>query len=473
MSAPQLVWFRNDLRVHDNPALHEACQRANQQQPVIAVVLLTPQSWDQHDESFCRMGLWRDQLKQLRAQLNPLSIPLKVLSVDHFQQAPDALHDLAQRLNAGALHFNYEYPLNERERDKAVCETLASANISCFGYHGDLIVPPGQVVTGQGTPYKVFTPFSRAWLKQLPHYDRDIFSAPKPQCATEITSDEIPDDLHYGDLSYRTDLWPVGEDLISDWLQRFIDEKERDYANKRDFPQPNPEREGTSRLSPYLSIGAISARQCLALLKISYSDQPEAIAASTWLNELIWREFYRHLLVSFPEMSRLEPFKPEIETRISWQANDQAFEAWCRGETGFPIVDAAMKQLLETGWMHNRLRMVVSSFLTKLLRVDWRRGERFFMRHLIDADFASNLGGWQWSASVGADAAPYFRIFNPQAQSEKFAGDGRFIGHFLPELAALDSKAVHKPGAGAGRRPRPIIEYKAARQAALDDYNAN
>jgi deoxyribodipyrimidine photo-lyase len=214
----------------------------------------------------------------------------------------------------------------------------------------------------------------------------------------------------------------------------------------------------------------LSARQCLAALKHACAD--DSWQQSTWLNELVWREFYRHLLVSFPELNTLKPFRPEVEARITWLDNDKAFDAWKAGETGFPIVDAAMKQLLATGWMHNRLRMIVASFLTKLLRVDWRRGEAFFMSRLIDGDFASNLGGWQWSASTGADAAPYFRIFNPQLQSEKFDPNGAFIAEWLPELRHLEPKDRHKPGAGQRYgRPAPIIDYKKARQAALDDYN--
>jgi deoxyribodipyrimidine photo-lyase len=249
-------------------------------------------------------------------------------------------------------------------------------------------------------------------------------------------------------------------------LQGFVESQEPCYAEKRDFPAIK----GTSSLSPALTIGALSARQCLAALQQARGD--DSWLESTWLNELIWREFYRHLLVAFPGQSRLEPFRPEVETRISWLENEKAFEAWKAGETGYPIVDAAMKQLLATGWMHNRLRMIVASFLTKLLRIDWRRGEAFFMSKLIDGDFASNLGGWAWSASVGADAAPYFRIFNPQLQSEKFDPKGEFIAHWLPQLGKLPTKERHKPGAGQHLgRPAPVVDYKRARQAALDDYN--
>ncbi|WP_432698264.1 deoxyribodipyrimidine photo-lyase [Marinobacterium sp. YM272] len=465
MSELSLVWLRNDLRLTDNPALAWACNQADK---TLAVVTLTPQSWEAHGESAARMGLWRDQLASVAKELAALNIPLKVLSPGSFEGCATALAGLAKELGADALAFNYEYPLNERNRDQAVCEQLEADGVSVRGFHGELIIPPGQVLTGQGGPFKVYTPFSRAWRRRLADFDRPVLQAPSAQKPTAIASDPLPDDLDYKPLSYRNDLWPAGETAVSERLNRFIDEREPDYAEKRDFPA----LQATSSLSPYLTIGALSPRQCMAALRAAAGARDWL--ESSWLNEIIWREFYRHLLVAFPELSRLEPFRPDVEQKISWLQNDQAFDAWCRGETGFPIVDAAMKQLLETGWMHNRLRMVVASFLTKLLRVDWRLGADFFMRHLIDADFASNLGGWQWSSSVGADAAPYFRIFNPRAQGEKFDQDGEFVAHWLPELRAVKAgKARQQPGAGASiGRPEPVIDYKKARAASLDDYQS-
>lgn len=462
MADTRLVWFRNDLRLADNPALAQACRDGS---PVVAVVTLTPKSWEAHGESAARMGLWRDQLRTIARELQQRNVPLRVLRLAHFDDCAQALVQLAAELSVAELTFNYEYPLNERNRDRAVCAALAAVGVTVRAFHGELIIPPGQVLTGQGGPFKVYTPFSRAWQKRLPDFDRDVLPPPAPVAAHALPGDAVPDDLDYQPLIYRSDLWPAGEAAASEQLNRFVIEQEADYQRLRDYPA----REATSRLSPYLTIGALSPRQCLAVLRAQSAGD---WLHSSWLNELVWREFYRHLLVAFPGLSRLEPFRPEVEAKISWQQNDAAFAAWCRGETGFPIVDAAMKQLLETGWMHNRLRMVVASFLTKLLRVDWRLGADFFMRHLIDADFASNLGGWQWSSSVGADAAPYFRIFNPQAQGEKFDPDGRFVAHWLPPLRAVDGgKARHAPGAGAVLgRPAPIIDYKKARAASLDDY---
>ena len=463
----KLVWLRNDLRVLDNPALFNA---SDAQQGVTAFVTLCPLQWKDHDDAPIRWALWRDHLLSLIGQLNELKVCFRVLMADTYADIPNLITHLANDLNATELHFNYEYPLNERRRDRHVCQTLESKGVHCFGYHGELIIPPGQVVTGQGGMFKVFTPFSRAWrqvyLNQLP----EPLGLPAVQPAA-LQSDELPSDLGWSDISESSikldsSLWPVGEDSVHQRLIEFVEEKESSYKQQRDFPAIL----GTSKISPYLAIGALSPLQCLQALKLSTHHQEDWLA-STWLNEIIWREFYRHLLVAWPNMSRLEPFRPEVENRITWRNNPEGFDAWCRGETGFPIVDAAMKQLLNTGWMHNRLRMVVASFLTKLLGVDWRLGAAFFMRHLIDGDFASNMGGWQWAASVGADAAPYFRIFNPQLQSEKFDPDGVFIATWLPELAAVPAKKRHLPSAGQEYgRPAAIIDYKAARKAALDDY---
>lgn len=469
----QLVWFRRDLRVIDNPALDQACRQRAQRGAVVAVVTLTPTTWLEHDASGVQYGFWLERLRWLAARLAALNIPLKVLHADQFARVPQALEKLCRELDTRALYFNYEYPLDERHRDRAVCETLGNMGVECEGFHGELLIPPGRIVNGKGEPYRVFTPFANRWRTLFPHFDQMLYPRPEVQSTCLISSDPLPATLALGahDLGYRTDLWPVDDESILTRLHDFCEQREEDYARYRDFPAVIPEHDGTSRMSPYLAVGALSPRQCIYVLREAYAERggdTEWLQGS-WLNELVWREFYRHLLLAYPEMSRMEPFKPEIEARIQWQHDEQAFEAWCQGRTGFPIVDAAMKQLHETGWMHNRLRMVVSSFLTKLMRIDWRLGERYFMSRLIDADFASNLGGWQWSASVGADAAPYFRIFNPQTQGEKFDPEGRFVAHYLPQLSRIDGKKRQQPGAAG---ITPIIDYKAAREQSLADYKS-
>ena len=264
-------------------------------------------------------------------------------------------------------------------------------------------------------------------------------------------------------------LWPAGEKEARRRLDTFADEQISYYKNERDFPA----KPGTSQLSAYLAAGVVSPRQCLHAALQSNQGEFESgnIGAITWINELLWREFYKHILVGYPRVSRHRAFRPETEA-LAWRDAPEDLAAWKEGRTGFPIIDAAMRQLLETGWMHNRLRMVVAMFLTKNLLIDWREGERFFMHHLVDGDLAANNGGWQWSSSTGTDAAPYFRIFNPVTQSEKFDSEGVFIKHWLPELAELNKKEVHNPASRRwpvwrGRLPAPIVDLKKSRERAL------
>jgi deoxyribodipyrimidine photo-lyase len=298
-----------------------------------------------------------------------------------------------------------------------------------------------------------------------------LVAAPAAQTPLAISSDLIPSNVTGfetpGD-SLRA-LWPAGEREACRRLDSFADAQIDYYKNERDFPA----KPGTSQLSAYLAAGVISPRQCLHAALHSNQGEFESgkVGAVTWINELLWREFYKHILVGYPRVSRHRAFRPETEA-LAWRDAPEELAAWQEARTGLPIIDAAMRQLLETGWMHNRLRMVVAMFLTKNLLIDWREGERFFMRHLIDGDLAANNGGWQWSASTGTDSAPYFRIFNPLSQSEKFDGEGVFIKHWLPELAGLNKKEVHNPANlgglfGVADYPSPIVNLSTSRQRAL------
>jgi len=443
----RLMWFRNDLRLRDNPALYNA---ACEQQGVVAAVTLTPDQWRQHDDAPARLAFWWDNLVLLAKQLAELNINLKVLQLRSFDDCAPALLALAQQYKVQSLHFNREWPLNERRRDDQVESLFLQHGIKCDAQSsGDLVIAPGRVRTKQGGPFRVFTPFAREWRVQLlKHFP--VFTPPplpQPVCVSEFDKEPVTE--LFKQWGYRQDLWPAGESAAGDRLDRFIETKAVDYKELRDYPA----LESTSCLSPYLAVGALSPRQCLLALQRNCVD--DSWLSSSWLNELVWREFYRHLIVDFPEISQGKPFRPDVESRISWRNEQALFEAWCRGETGFDLIDAAMQQLLQTGWMHNRLRMLTASFLTKLLRVDWRSGEQFFMSHLIDGDFASNRGGWQWSASVGADAAPYFRIFNPERQQQKFDPQLAFVQRWLPDQ---------------NNRPAPVIDYAQARREALADY---
>ncbi len=450
----RLVWFRNDLRVCDNPALYNAAQA---QQGVTAVVTLTPDQWRQHGDAPARLAFWWDNVRALAVELAQFNIPLRVLSLTDYASCAPALRVVARQLGARSLHFNREWPLNELRRDEQVISLLSQHGVSCDAQAcGDLIIAPQQLRTGQGTPFKVFTPFARSWRRFLLADYPALIPLPAVQ-PPRVDDTSVPVGLEcqaadalFGD-HYRKDLWPAGEVAAGQRLQQFLQQHEPDYAQRRDYPA----QQATSTLSPWLACGVLSPRQCLLQLQQACCD--DSWLESSWLTELIWREFYRHLLVDFPQLSQGRPFRPAIEQRIQWHNDPQLFQAWCQGETGFALVDAGMHQLRETGWMHNRLRMLTASFLTKLLRIDWRWGERFFMAQLIDGDFASNRGGWQWSASVGADAAPYFRIFNPQRQLDRFDPRGQFVQQWLP----------------AGQvQHAPVIDYAQARKTSLALYES-
>jgi deoxyribodipyrimidine photo-lyase len=460
-----LVCFRADLRVSENTALAKACRDASG--GVAAVFILCPGQWREHDWADTKVDFMLRTLGELRSELDRLNIPLLVARADTFREAPAALLKAARACGCDAIYFNREYEVNESRRDEAVTEAFTDAGLKIVALHDQSVIPPDTLRTTTDRFYTVFTPFRRAWIRHLrDHGVPAVRRRPRPRPATDVAADSVADSVPGFDRSRgRPDLWPAGEEAARRRLRSFVRTGIGDYARRRGLPA----LDGTSALSPYLAVGAISARQCLqaAVRANRNSLNGRKTGPATWITELIWREFYRHLLVGYPRVSMNRAFRPETD-RVRWRNDRQAFDAWCRGRTGVPIVDAAMRQLAETGWMHNRLRMITSMFLTKDLLIDWRWGERHFMRHLIDGDLASNNGGWQWSASTGADAAPYFRIFNPWRQSRKFDPDGAFIRRFLPELSEVQGDAIHDPSALPGPQrakldyPDPIVDHERA-----------
>lgn len=477
----QLVWLRSDLRVHDNTALSQAAARG----PVVAVVIPCYAQWMTHGHGANKLDFLRRGLHVLQQALAGHHIPLKVLDCDTFAEVPEALATLCTQLGVQALHFNDEYAVNERERDRLVRARLADSDIRLHRYTDMLAFTPGELLTGKGDYYGVFTPFSKRWHKEIDARRLALNEAPPVQNAPrdaegrEISGDAIPAlpdtlsvDVEHGPSEpLEAERWPAGEDAAQERLERFMTFRARRYHEQRDLPATR----GTSELSPYLALGMISARQCYAAVLAENGSLADGdVGLTTWVNELIWREFYQHILVGFPRVNRHRPFQRHTEA-LQWRDDDAGFAAWCEGRTGYPIVDAAMRQLVETGWMHNRLRMVTAMFLTKHLLIDWRRGEAYFLAHLVDGELGANNGGWQWAASTGTDAAPYFRIFNPTTQGQRFDKDGDFIASFVPELADLPAKRRHQPTADdchACGYPRPIVDHKAARQRALDAFKA-
>jgi deoxyribodipyrimidine photo-lyase len=438
-----LVWFRNDLRTVDNPALHDACEA---DRDVVAVYLVSRSQHERHDEGTPRLGFVRAHVEALGTDLARLNVPLWIEDAPWFHDAPDRLVRIAKAVGARSLYFNAEYPLNEARRDAAVRDACATCGIRCEVRHGDTIMAPGSVTKDDGDAYSVFTPFKRRWLDRVT--DGLLTPLPAPEPRSRPTVDvPAPDALNGLPEAAQDPDWPAGHSAAADRLDAFVSGQLERYDEDRDYPA----KPATSRLSAYLNVGAVSVRTCYARAAAA----PEGSGRESWLSELVWREFYRHVVAAHPHVSRGHAFQQHLDG-LDWRHDPEGLAAWKAGETGYPLVDAGMRQLLETGFMHNRLRMITAMFLSKHLLIDWHEGERHFMRHLRDADFASNNGGWQWSASTGTDAAPYFRIFNPSSQAKKFDPDEDFIRRFVPELAD-----------GSRHYPEPIVEHKAARERAL------
>lgn len=466
----QLMWLRTDLRISDNTALDAAMSAG----PTIALYLITPQQWLTHDDAPCKVDFWLRNLAELSIRLTDLNVPLLIRTVADWQAAPSVIAEVCRSHEISTLHVNDEYGVNEQRRDVAVGEALESTPTSMRRHLDQLLFTPGSVTTLSGGYFKVFSQFRKLCYQRLTHSLPPCLPVPPRQAPLLIKSDKVPESVEgfAQPTEHLRSLWPAGEDVARKRLAVFAEEALADYQLRRDFPA----EPGTSQISAYLAAGVISPRQCLhAALRANQgeldSGNPGAV---TWINELLWREFYKHILVGYPRVSMGRAFRPETDA-LPWRHAPDELAAWQQGRTGFPIIDAAMRQLLATGWMHNRLRMLVAMFLSKNLLIDWREGERWFMQHLIDGDLSANNGGWQWSASTGTDSVPYFRLFNPISQSAKFDPDGRFLEHWLPELAGLDKRAIHNPAKLNGLfttvdYPSPIIDLSMSRERALSAF---
>ncbi len=453
-----LVWLRHDLRLEDNPALYRASELG---EGVVAVYLLCAEYIERHTIAPVRLDFIRRHLQIMAPQLAALNIPLVTTAVDNAAEIPERLLQLAQEHHCEQLFFNAEYPLDELNRDRAVAEHCRAQGMTVKRFHDRVIVPPGMLRNGQGEPYKVFTAFKKKWLQTVMPLTLQPLPAPQKQPDTRaFTPPDI--DALFKSFAQRDlqELWPAGEAEARRRLHQFVEQDLHDYQKERDFPA----HEGTSTLSPYLAVGAISPLQCAAAVLAANNGEWDtgSEGARCWLGEIIWREFYQHVVVDYPWVCKHQALQQHTEA-FPWRKDSEAFQAWCDGKTGIPLVDAAMLQLKATGWMHNRLRMVVAMFLTKNLQIDWRLGEQHFMSQLIDGDFAANNGGWQWSASTGTDAAPYFRIFNPISQSERFDPQGEFIRIYLPVLKHLSNKQIHSPPPTSGY-PLPIVDLAESRK---------
>ena len=471
MQHPIIYWFRRDLRLCDNVALTKAI---NSGQPVICLYI-----YDEHSDNNWKIGSaskwW------LNHSLLALSLSLKKLGVKLTLRQGDTievLQKVIQESNATALYFSKLYEPHQIKIEDIIHEKLSN-KVDIRRFKGYLLFEPESIRTGNNEPYKVFTPFYKTCLRE--------FSTTKPLATPDklfsynkqIESDRIQDwNLCPNNPDWATgfnDYWIPGECGAHQNLNDFIQHSVAKYQNLRNRPDVT----GTSRLSPHLHFGEISPRQIWTA--IIHSKKVTLNGGECYLREIIWREFSYHLLFHNPSLPE-SPFRNEF-SKFPWKQNKKALVAWQKGKTGYPIVDAGMRELWATGWMHNRVRMIVASFLIKHLLIPWQRGQDWFWDTLVDANLANNSASWQWVAGCGADASPYFRIFNPTLQGEKFDPQGDYVRQWVPELTHLPVKYIHTPWLAPdsalnqanvilGKNyPKPIVDHKFARERALSAYN--
>ncbi|QCI23838.1 deoxyribodipyrimidine photo-lyase [Buchnera aphidicola (Macrosiphoniella sanborni)] len=465
-----LIWFRNDLRVHDNTALYEACKFDQDQ--VLSLFIATPQQWNYHCMSDKKKSFMYYHLKSLQKELFKLNITLYYHESTNFLHSIQYLIFFCQKYKINNLFYNYQYEINERKRDYLVKKELSQKGIFVKGFHDNLLVSNNNIKNKHNKPYKLFSFFKKKIVTYL-HENRlkNLLVPSQRKFKKNIFLASMPPE-HFI-LNFNKNIFPIGEKEAINRLKNFCLYKFKNYSLKRNFPF----LDSTSILSPYLSAGIISSRHCLIMLQnIKSKESFKNILNSSWFNQILWREFYYHLLIGFPEISKYQSLT-KWETEIIWANNIKYFDAWKEGRTGFPMVDAGMRQLNQIGWMHNRLRMITSNFLVKNLLIDWRQGEKYFMSHLIDGDLALNNGGWQWSASIGCDSVPYIRMFNPLCQSRSYDISGDFIKKFIPELKKVPNQYIHQPYEWSQSErlkldyPQPIIDYNISRKNFLFMFN--
>ncbi|MCL4677535.1 MAG: DNA photolyase family protein [Alphaproteobacteria bacterium] len=464
-----LLWFRQDLRLDDNPALLAAAASDYEILPVYILDDESPGAWKMG-------GASRWWLHKSLVSLNR-SLDGHILFYKGNTQA--VLSDLIEQQKPEALFCNRCYEPWNRQLEHRLADLFKARGIDAQSFNASLLNEPWEVKKSDGTPYGVYTPYSKAALQRLNDPKRPE-NAPA-HLRFKLVHDRPPlSALNLlGKPAWYKKMephWSPGEQGARQKFDRFLQESMKNYAAERDRPDLN----STSSLSPHLHFGEISPRRILWETREHAAAAQAEAGADKFISEILWREFCHHLLHTHPHMPE-RPLKQNFEN-ISWNRDDAALRRWQKGQTGIPIVDAGMRQLWQTGWMHNRVRMIVASLLVKNMGIDWREGERWFWDCLVDADLANNAAGWQWVAGCGADAAPYFRIFNPVTQAQKFDPEGRYIRKFVPEIAKLDTESLFAPWlasrldlASAGvvlgeTYPHPIIDLAASRQKALEAY---
>lgn len=471
---PVVVWVRNAFRLHDNHALHEAIQSGR---PVVMAFV-----WDDSKENVWQLGtmsrVWLHfSLKKYSESVAKLGGRLLLRRGNPYRE----LSRIAEESGATTIFVNRNY--EQHESDKLLKDRLIRSGYEVWDLPGNVLIEPWQVFTQAGTPYKVYTQFWNRLLQMLkaPQLLNEVEGIRWHSGKLESLGIEdygfLPDELWWEDVIER---WDVGEKAALEALDRFLGEKMFDYADKRD----RPDWPSTSKLSPHLRFGELSPR--MVLYRLAQSARSDHFAgyedgAKRFLQQIGWREFAQYLMHHFPE-TKDEPLREQFKA-FPWREDPEALEMWKRGETGFPVVDAGMRELKNTGWMHNRVRMIVASFLTKDLLIPWQEGAKWFWEKLVDADLPNNTLGWQWTAGCGADAQPFFRVFNPVTQGKRFDPDGDYVRRWVPELRNLSTKYIHQPWEAPDKAledaaismgktyPMPIVDHSMARQRALAAYD--
>ena len=480
-----MMWFRRDLRASDNAALFHALKSCRH---VHCVFVFDSAILDPLPRRDRRVEFIRESLVELDARLRELAGDAAAGLITAHAQALHEIPRLARELQVQSVFANHDYEPQAIARDAAVRGALAAAGIGFHTFKDQVVFERVELLTQTGKPYAVFTPYKNSWLAKV---DAFYFKAyPVENYASALAGRPadmqraIPSlqELRFEPTNLQALKLPVGASGARELLTEFLERIDR-YGEARDFPAVK----GPSYLGVHLRFGTASIRELAGTAhRLAQERNP---GAAVWLSELIWRDFYFQVLANFPHVSdeqgRSHSFRRDYDA-VKWEhgkSADALFAAWCEGRTGYPLVDAAMAQINQSGYMHNRLRMVVASFLTKDLGIDWRRGERYFAEHLNDYELASNNGGWQWASSTGCDAQPWFRIFNPVSQSRKFDPDGRFILKYLPQLSGLPAQALHAPWTASPVElvaagvtldqtyPAPVVDHDAARQRTLERYS--
>ncbi|MGB0747684.1 MAG: cryptochrome/photolyase family protein [Magnetospiraceae bacterium] len=474
---PVIFWFRRDLRLHDNPGLIAA---QGSGRPIIPLYIRDDEDGGDWAPGAASNWWLHGSLASLARDLETLGNGLILRS----GPARAVLDAVSRETGATAIYWNRRYEPWAVARDKKIKAALSDRGLEVVSCQASLLREPWEIRNQQGQPYKVFTPFWKT-LRALGPQGSPL--AP-PERLPALTARPISEELESWRLRPTEpdwamglrEAWDPGEAGAGKRLESFLEQAVFDYKDQRDLPGIT----GTSRLSPHLHFGEIGPRQvwhAATTAALAATGAPMPRGVETFLSEIAWREFSHHLLFQFPDLPTA-PLRPEF-SRFSWEEDDPGLSAWQRGQTGYPIVDAGMRELWATGWMHNRVRMIVASFLIKDLLIPWQRGEAWFWDTLVDADLANNAASWQWVAGCGADAAPYFRVFNPITQGEKFDPEGAYIRQWVPELAKLPKAVIHQPwsanpldlaeaGLALGREyPLPIVDHAMARKRALERFN--